>query len=129
MTENKRYFLKYSEYNCSNGETIQADPYYVDKKGEFIDTDYFTIDGYATMSDEQVLDLLNENEELQEDLNDAINRIEERSIDIQLLKKENEQLKRIIQKLEFEKCKYLNDKQAKRDNTSGYIFKWGDNYD
>ena len=63
----KRYFLKYSEYDCANGETIQAEPYYVDKKGEFIDTDYFTIDGYATMSDEQVLELLNENEQLKQE--------------------------------------------------------------
>ena len=46
--------------------------------------------------------LSEKNEELQENLNDAINRIEERSIDIQLLKKENEQLKKRIDYLEVQ---------------------------
>ena len=46
----------------------------------------------------KVVDLLNEQEEqikeLEKDLNDALNRIEERSIDIQLLKEENGNLKK-----------------------------------
>ena len=37
------------------------------------------------------------------------------------LQNENEKLKRIISKLEMERCEYLNDQQAKN--------KWGENYD
>ena len=62
MTE-KRFLLKYSEYETSNGEIIQAEPYFIDTKEEYVDEVYFTIDGYPTMSDEQVVKLLNEQSE------------------------------------------------------------------
>ena len=63
MTE-KRFKLIYNEYQTSNGKTIKAEPYFIDTKEEYVDEVYFTIKGYPTMSDEQVVDLLNEQEEL-----------------------------------------------------------------
>lgn len=55
---------------------------------------------WANDSDD-IVDLVNEQDkmikELEEDLNDALNRIEERSIDIQLLKKENENQSNILE--------------------------------
>ena len=62
MTE-KRFKLIYNEYQTSNGKTIKAEPYFIDTKEEYVDEVYFTIKGYPTMSDEQVVDLLNEQEE------------------------------------------------------------------
>lgn len=69
MTE-KRYLLKYSEFETSNGEIIEADPYFIDTQEEYIDDDDFTIDGYLTMSGKQILDLLNKNEQLKQQIND-----------------------------------------------------------
>ena len=74
----KRYLLKYNEYDCADGEIIQADPYFIDTEEEYVDTDYFTIDGYPTMSDEQVLDLLNENEELKQPIEELSEYIDKR---------------------------------------------------
>ena len=70
MTE-KRYLLKYIPYECSNGEVIEkGEPYFIDTKEKIFDIDdYYTIDGYPIMSDKQVLDLLNENEQLKKELN------------------------------------------------------------
>jgi len=62
MTE-KRFKLIYNEYQTSNGKTIKAEPYFIDTKEEYVDEVYFMIKGYPTMSDEQVVDLLNEQEE------------------------------------------------------------------
>ena len=55
MTE-KRYLLKWLEYET----------YYIDTKQEYVDEAElrFELDGYKTMSDEQVVSLLNENEQL-----------------------------------------------------------------
>ena len=58
MTE-KRFKLIYNEYQTSNGKTIKAEPYFIDTKEEYVDEAYFTIKGYPTMSDEQVVKLLN----------------------------------------------------------------------
>ena len=93
MTE-KRFILKYSEYDCANGEIIQAEPYFIDTKEEYVDTDYFTIDGYPTMSDEQVLELLNKNEQLKQETYEMGKRIIELANEKRDLKDENEQLKR-----------------------------------
>lgn len=49
MTE-KRFLLKFCGY----------EPYFIDTTEEYIDEDYFEVDGYPTMSDSQVVDLLNE---------------------------------------------------------------------
>ena len=68
MTE-KRYIVKYLLYECNNGQIIETDPYFIDTQEEYIDTDNFTIEGYPTMSDEQILDLLNENEKLKIEIN------------------------------------------------------------
>lgn len=62
----KRFKLIYNEYQTSNGKTIKAEPYFIDTKEEYVDEVYFTIKGYPTMSDEQVVDLLNENEQLKQ---------------------------------------------------------------
>ena len=70
MTENKRFQLIYNEYETSNGEIIKAEPYFIDRDEEYIDEVYFTIDGYPTMSDEQVVKLLNEQEETIQELYD-----------------------------------------------------------
>ena len=69
MTE-KRFKLIYNEYQTSNGKTIKAEPYFIDTKEEYVDEVYFTIKGYPTMSDEQVVDLLNEQEEIIQELYD-----------------------------------------------------------
>ena len=81
MTENKRYiddgFEAIEDQSFTDTETDKT--YYVD---------YF----------DEIVDLLNEQDktikELEKDLNDALNRIEERSIDVQLLKEENGNLKK-----------------------------------
>lgn len=114
MTE-KRYLLKYLPYECSNGEMIETDPYYIDCKQEYVDTDdEFSIDGILTMSDEQVLDLLNENEQLKKEYNKLKHRhsllhdvcIEAECDrdsyhkDVLSLEKENGQLKQKIEALE-----------------------------
>lgn len=59
MTE-KRYLLKWLEY----------EPYYIDTKQKYVDEAElrFELDGYKTMSDEQVVSLLNENEQLKHKL-------------------------------------------------------------
>lgn len=46
------------------------------------------------LANKQNIKLKQENKELEKDLNDALNRIEERSIDVQLLKEENGNLKK-----------------------------------
>lgn len=69
MMTKKRYLLKYAQYETSNGEIIEVDPNYIDKEGEYFDEeDCYTIDGYRVMSDKQVVDLLNENEQLKQQL-------------------------------------------------------------
>ena len=52
---------------------------------------------------------------------DQLNKLNNLSEENEQLKQENKKFKRIIDKLELERCKYLNDKQARS--------KWGDNYD
>lgn len=85
LTE-KRYLLKYAQYETSNGEIIEVDPYYIDKEGEYVDEeDYFTIDGYPTMSDKQVVDLLNELSEENEQLKSFIKRLCNKNGEIWLL--------------------------------------------
>ena len=76
MTE-KRFKMKKLEY----------DAYFIDSQQEYVDeyVPKFEIDGERTMSDSQILDLLNENEQLKVRLND--------------LNDENEWLKSEIQKL------------------------------
>lgn len=65
--------------------------YYHNYTGICSDTD-------ENLTTNNVVDLLNEQgktiKELEKDLNDALNRIEERSIDVQLLKEENGNLKK-----------------------------------
>ena len=65
---------------------------------------------------------------INEDVEEYKKIIEEQKKEIKQLKEENEQLKKenevlkmIVNKLELERCQFLNDKQAKS--------KWGDNYD
>lgn len=90
MTENKRFLVKYLEYEA----------YYVDTKKEYVDTDYYLeLDGYQTMSDEQVVECLNKFFE------------------------ENEQLKAQLQKGEYvcSICKYQY--ITKRDTDEYYIAK------
>lgn len=60
MTEKKRFLVKYLEYEA----------YYIDTKQEYVDEAElrFELDGYKTMSDEQVVSLLNENEQLKSTL-------------------------------------------------------------
>ena len=97
----KRYLLKYSEFETSNGKIIEVDPYFIDTKEEYVDEDDFTIDGYLTMSDEQVLNLLNENEQLKEENKHLRCIIESNSQDdyIDFLEKQNEMLKERIEEL------------------------------
>lgn len=77
MTE-KRFLLKYSEYETLNGETIESEPYFVDINEEYVDEEYyFTIDGYPTMSDNQVVDLLNKLSEENNELKQTIKTIKE----------------------------------------------------
>lgn len=70
---------------------------------------------WANESD-NIVDLINEQDkmikELEEDLNNALKRIEERSIDIQLLKKENENQSNILEDFML----MLNRLQANSDN-------------
>ena len=56
MTENKRFKMKKLEYES----------YFIDSQQEYVDEDEpnFKIDGEKTLSDSQILDLLNENEQL-----------------------------------------------------------------
>lgn len=59
----KRFLVKYLEY----------DAYYVDTEKEYVDNDYYLeLDGYQTMSDEQVVECLNkffeENEQLKQQI-------------------------------------------------------------
>ena len=59
MTE-KRFKMKKLEYES----------YFIDSQQEYVDEDEpnFKIDGEKTMSDSQILDLLNENEQLKKEL-------------------------------------------------------------
>ena len=60
MTENKRFKMKKLEYES----------YFIDSQQEYVDEDEpnFKIDGEKTMSDSQILDLLNENEQLRKEI-------------------------------------------------------------
>lgn len=71
----KRFKLIYNEYQTSNGKTIKAEPYFIDTKEEYVDEVYFTIKGYPTMSDEQVVDLLNEQDAEIERLKEFKNKV------------------------------------------------------
>ena len=88
MTE-KRYLLKWLEY----------EPYYIDTKQEYVDEAElrFELDGYKTMSDEQVVTLLNENEQLKNMCENLVNSDNRREYKlkqkIRELEKENERLK------------------------------------
>jgi len=80
MTE-KRFKMKKLEYES----------YFIDSQQEYVDEDEpnFKIDGEKTLSDSQILDLLNENEQLKseiKDLNDVLTRYEEK--DLQKMKKD-----------------------------------------
>ena len=81
MTENKRYI-------DDGYEAIEDQSFTDTKTDKTYYVDYF----------DEIVDLLNEQDEqikeLEKDLNDALNRIEERSIDVQLLKEENGNLKK-----------------------------------
>ena len=79
----KRYLLRYSEYETSNGEIIRAEPYFIDTREEYVDEKFFTIDGYPTMSDEQVVDLLNK----QEHKINALNKLTNQSLPIWVIEK------------------------------------------
>lgn len=87
--------------------------YYVNCAGYLCDMDLSN-----TLSIFECADLLNEQEErikeLEQDLNDALNRIEERSIDVQLLKKENENLNNVLEDFMV----MLNRLQAEPNNKS-----------
>ena len=105
----KRFLVIYNEYQTSNGKTIKAEPYFIDTKEEYVDEVYFTIKGYPTMSDEQVVDLLNEQDEaLMMQREKALywrNKAEDIFGDMQTnveLKKENKKLKERIKKLKLE---------------------------
>lgn len=80
MTE-KRYLLKLLEY----------EPYYIDTKQEYVDEAElrFELDGYKTMSDEQVVSLLNENEQLKSELS-------EKDIQLDFLKAENIHMSNLV---------------------------------
>lgn len=105
MTE-KRFKLIYNEYQTSNGKTIKAEPYFIDTKEEYVDEVYFTIKGSPTMSDEQVVDLLNEQEETIERLKTI------REEQIEVILKQKEKIKELTTQLQTEeesvctKCKH-----------------------
>ena len=63
MTE-KRFKMKKLEYES----------YFIDSQQEYVDEDEpnFKIDGEKTMSDSQILDLLNENEQLKQRINSRL---------------------------------------------------------
>ena len=52
-----RFLLDYLEY----------EPYFMDTEQEFVDDEYFELNGYYTMSDEQILGLLNEYDDLSDE--------------------------------------------------------------
>lgn len=84
MAENKRY--------VDNGyEAIEDQSFTDTETDKTYWVDYF----------DEIVDLVNEQDkvikELEQDLNDALNRIEERSMDVQLLKKENENQNNILE--------------------------------
>lgn len=66
MTENKRFKMKKLEYES----------YFIDSQQEYVDEDEpnFKIDGEKTMSDSQILDLLNENEQLKKGMIGVVDR-------------------------------------------------------
>lgn len=68
MTE-KRYLLK---------KWLGYEPYYIDTKQEYVDEAElrFELDGYKTMSDEQVVTLLNENEQLKQVFRDIVSKLD-----------------------------------------------------
>jgi len=108
MTE-KRFKLIYNEYQTSNGKTIKAEPYFIDTKEEYVDEVYFMIKGYPTMSDEQVVDLLNEQEETIQTQKDYIIRMGHGTIfeEMKRLKERNQR--------QYERLKELTDLMFKRD--------------
>ena len=82
--------------------------------GEYIDENHTD----RPLRNDILVKLLNNQDkqikELEEDLNDALNRIEERSIDVQLLKKENENLNNVLEDFMV----MLNRLQAEPNNKS-----------
>ena len=60
MIENKRFKMKKLEYES----------YFIDSQQEYVDEDEpnFKINGERTLSDSQILDLLNENEQLKSEI-------------------------------------------------------------
>ena len=67
MTE-KRFKMKKLEYET----------YFIDSQQEYVDEDEpgFEINGEKTMSDSQILDLLNENEQLKQSIDDMGGRLQ-----------------------------------------------------
>lgn len=93
MTE-KRFKMKKLEYES----------YFIDSQQEYVDEDEpkFKIDGEKTMSDSQILDLLNENEQLKEERDyferkkcEYFNKYNKKHLDNIQLKEENDKLKAI----------------------------------
>ena len=118
MTENKRFKMKKLEYES----------YFIDSQQEYVDEDEpnFKIDGEKTMSDSQILDLLNKNEQLkqsykefEEECQSTFNAMSRKQKDLYRknfkLKEENEQFK--------EKIFSLFDKEIARNEEA---IEWGE---
>ena len=94
MTENKRFKMKKLEFES----------YFIDSQQEYVDEDEpkLKIDGERTMSDSQILDLLNENEQLKDERDyferkkcEYFNKYNKKHLDNIQLKEENDKLKAI----------------------------------
>ena len=84
MNENKRYITK----------ELNHETYFIDTNQKHVDLeDYFEIDNYATMSDKQVIDLLNEEEEHIQHLDKLI------EIQLQSLTKKDEEINKLKQQI------------------------------
>ena len=111
MTE-KRFKMKKLEYES----------YFIDSQQEYVDKDEpkLKIDGERTMSDSQILDLLNENEQLKEERDyferkkcEYFNKYNKKHLDNIQLKEENEKLKSIDFKVDCVRLEKENEQLKK----------------
>ena len=102
------------EYTCHIDETDET---IIDIAFEGKDIAWFISDDITDQQVKNIVDILNEYVKKCNRLEDDLQYYKTKSASLETgyldLQKENEKLKKIISKLEMERCEYLNDQQAK----------------